>query len=97
MGLGLGLALASAWFVLLELLNRTVRRPAELTARFNVMPIAVLPYMESRGERLRRRTGLVAATVAVMIAVPAALWYVDTHYLPLDLLVQKGLSRLGLG
>lgn len=97
MGLGAGLGLAGAWFVLLEMLNRSVRRPSELVSRFKVTPLAVIPYMESRGEKLRRRIGLIAATATVMIAVPLGLWYVDTYYLPLDLLVQKGLSRLGLG
>lgn len=97
MGLGAGSALAAAWFVLLEILNRSVRRPGELVARFSVTPLAIIPYMESRGEKLRRRAGLVAATVTVMVAVPLGLWYVDTHYLPLDVLVQKGLTRLGLG
>jgi uncharacterized protein involved in exopolysaccharide biosynthesis len=97
MGLAAGLGLAGAWFVLLEVLNRTVRRPSELTSRFNVTPLAIIPYMESHGERLRRRIGLTAATLTVMVAVPLGLWYVDTHYLPLDLLVQKGLNRLGLG
>lgn len=97
LGLGAGLGLSAALFFLLEMLNRTVRRPAELTSRFNVTPLAIIPYMESRGERLRRRIGLTAATLTVMIGVPLGLWYVDSHYLPLDLLVQKGLNRLGLG
>lgn len=97
LGLGAGLGLSAALFFLLEMLNRTVRRPAELTSRFNVTPLAIIPYMESRGERMRRRIGLTAATLTVMVGVPLGLWYVDSHYLPLDLLVQKGLNRLGLG
>jgi hypothetical protein len=83
--------------VLLELLNRSIRRPAELTSRFNVVPITTIPYMESRRRRVLRRGGLIFATLFVLVTVPAVLWYIDTNYLPLDILVQKGLTRFGLG
>ena len=93
----LGLGLAGAYFVLLEILNRTIRRPEELTSKFNITPITVIPYMESRRHRMVRRGLRVAALLAILISVPLGLWYVDTNYLPLDLVVQKGLARLGLG
>ena len=92
-----GIGLAVGYFVLLEVLNRVIRRPAEILERFEIEPIATIPYMESRGERVWRRTGMVLTTLAVMIGVPAGLWYVDTYYLPLELIVQKGLDQLGLG
>ena len=44
-----------------------------------------------------RRGSLVAATLAVLVGVPLALWYVDTNYVPLELVVQRSLARLGLG
>ena len=97
MGLLAGLGLAGGWFVLLELLNRSIRRPAEIRSRFGITPIAAIPYMESRGRRLARRAGLAVAMLVVVAGVPAALWYVDQTYLPLDIVVQRGLSRLGLG
>ena len=97
MGVAAGLGLAGGWFVLLELLNRSIRRPAEVRARFGITPIAAIPYMESRGHRFARRASLVAATLVVLAGVPAALWYVDQTYLPLDVVVQKGLDKLGLG
>jgi capsular polysaccharide biosynthesis protein len=96
-GIFVGIALAVGYFTLLEVLNRTIRRPAELVERFEIAPLVTIPYMESRWERLLRRTGLLAATIAVLIGVPIALWYVDTYYLPLELIVQKGLAKFGLG
>lgn len=96
-GVAIGLMLAAGYFLLLEVLNRTVRRPAELTARFNITPIATIPYMESRKDQMRRRTGQIAAMLAASIGVPLGLWYIDTHYLPLELLVQKIMTRIGLG
>ncbi|MCE8440095.1 GumC family protein [Rhodovulum sulfidophilum] len=58
LGAAAGLGLAGAYFVLLELLNRTIRSPAELSNRFDITPITTIPYMKpprERGSRLRRR------------------------------------------
>ncbi|MBE0414347.1 chain length-determining protein [Yoonia sp.] len=97
LGLAVGLVAAAGYFMLLEILNRTVRRPAELTGRFNIIPLATIPYMESRGHRFARRTGMIVAMLAVMTGVPLGLWYIDTYYQPLELLVQKVLDRVSLG
>ena len=96
MGAATGFGLAGAYFVLLELLNRKIRRPSEMISRFNITPITTIPYMESRRHRLLRRGAIIGATLIVLITVPLALWYVDTNYLPLEIVVQKGLSKLGL-
>jgi len=93
----LGLGLAGAFFVLLELLNRNIRRPAELLSRFEITPIATIPYMESRQRRLIRRFSLIVATLIALIGVPLALWYLDQNYMPLNLVMDKVLSRLSLG
>ena len=97
MGAGFGMLLAGAYFMLLELINRTVRRPIELQNRFNITPLTVIPYMESRMERMIRRSSIILATIVVAVGVPLSLWYIDTNYLPLELIVQKGLKQLGLG
>lgn len=97
MGGFVGIALSAAYFVLLEVLNRSIRRPAELVSRFNVTPIATIPYMESRKHKFARRFALIFGSLFVLVSVPALLWYIDTNYIPLDLLVQKILSQLGLG
>lgn len=96
-GAAAGIGLAGAYFILLELLNRTIRRPAELVGRFNITPLVAIPYMESRQRRFVRRSGLIGATLFVLISVPLGLWYIDSNFLPLEALVQRGLSRLGLG
>lgn len=95
-GIGGGLGLAGGFFMLLELINRTIRRPAELQSRFGILPIATIPYMESARERFLRRAVLVAAFLAVLIGVPAALYYIDTQYMPLELLANKVFDRFGL-
>ncbi|PWJ12874.1 GumC family protein [Jannaschia seohaensis] len=95
-GAGLGLVLALGLFVLLELLNSTVRRGADLQAKLGVVPLATIPYLETRRRRIWRRIGRALVMLAVLVGVPAGLWAVDTYYLPLDLLTQRLLDRLGL-
>ncbi len=93
----IGLGLAAGYFTLLELLNRTIRRPVEIANRFGITPLATIPYMESRRQRTMRRVTMIVITLIVLTGVPAGLWYVDQNYLPLEIVVQKGLERLGLG
>lgn len=96
-GIGLGLGLAGGFFALMELLNNTIRRPAELRSRFQVTPLAVIPFIEGRRERRRRQSVLLAAILGVAIIIPLGLWALHTQYMPLDLLAQKIVTRLGLG
>lgn len=97
MGVGLGLGLAGGFFVLMELLNNSIRRPAELRSRFQVTPLAVIPYIETRQERRRRQMVGLSMILAVLIVIPLGLWAVHTQYMPLDILAQKIVNRLGLG
>ncbi|TCP39563.1 GumC family protein [Rhodovulum marinum] len=68
-----GGALAAGYFLLLELLNRTIRSPAELTGRFNITPITTIPYMRVKDGRLVRRRRFLGASFALLIGlVPVA-------------------------
>jgi uncharacterized protein involved in exopolysaccharide biosynthesis len=95
-GVGGGFALGLALVALMELLNAAVRRPADLVARLGITPIGTLPLLRSRGQRLRRRLVIAAAFALVIGALPAGLWAVHTYYLPLDLLIDRLIGRLGL-
>jgi hypothetical protein len=52
--LAVGLGLALAYFFLMELVNRSVRRPTELVKALNVTPFATLPRIETRRDRFLR-------------------------------------------
>ncbi len=95
-GLGAGLAAMAGLFFLLEVLNRTIRRPVELTKSLGVTPLATIPYMETRRHFWVRRSLKLTLLVVVIIAVPVGLWAIDTYYLPLDLIYSRLLTRLGL-
>jgi uncharacterized protein involved in exopolysaccharide biosynthesis len=95
-GIGGGIGMAGGLFVLLELLNLTIRRPAEIESRFGIRPIAAIPYIESGQEQMWRRSFLLGALLMVIVGVPALMWYVHTNIMPLEIVVAKISARLGL-
>ncbi|MEM1340691.1 MAG: lipopolysaccharide biosynthesis [Pseudomonadota bacterium] len=91
-----GLMLAAAYFVLLELLNRTVRRPSELVRALDITPLATIPYIETLHQRFWRRAGRALALLLVLAGIPVALWIVDQNVIPIEELATFVMSRSGL-
>ncbi|MEM1430342.1 MAG: lipopolysaccharide biosynthesis protein [Pseudomonadota bacterium] len=85
-GLAAGAGLAIALFAALEVLNRSVRRPVDLANQLGITPIATVHYIVTPGERMRRRVLVLLLFLAVLILVPAALYYIHYEVRPLDLL-----------
>lgn len=96
-GAGAGLVAAAALVFLLELLNRSVRRPVELVSTLGITPFGTIPYMETRGEVLRRRFVATAVAATLLVGVPAALYYVHLNVMPMDMLIATVAERSGLG
>ena len=93
-GVFFGIALGVGLIFLMELLNRSVRRPEDLIKKLEVWPIAAIPYVRSRGEVIRVRLAWSAVVLAILIGVPAAVWAVHTYYLPLDLIAERVIDKL---
>lgn len=93
-GIGAGIGLAVGFFFLLELLNQNVRRPSDIVKSLEIVPLATIPRIETHAQRRMRRTLQVGASLVVLTCVPIMLWYVDTYFMPLDLLFQKVKDRL---
>ena len=89
-GFGAGFGLVA----LLELLNRSIRRPADLTNGLGIVPLVTVPYIATPGERLRRRVVLVGTLLLLVVAIPAGLWYVHYQVMPLDLLLDRVVTEL---
>ena len=87
--------MAGALIVLLELLNRSIRRPVELTNRLGISPIAAIPYIRTRNELIKKRIVLIAMLALFVAGVPALLYLIHIEYMPLDLLLKRGLGKLG--
>lgn len=91
-----GIALGFGLVVLMEVMNRAVRRPADLVAGLNITPLAVLPYLRSQREIRRRRLVIGLAFALVVLAVPAGLWFVHSQITPLDLLMDRQIRKFSL-
>ncbi len=94
MGAAAGIGLAVGLFLLLELLNRSVRRPAEIQNALGIQPLATIPFIETQARRLWRRLFRLASYAVVVVGIPAILWGVDTYYMPLDQLADRVFDRI---
>ncbi len=95
-GIGGGIVAGLGLILLLELLNRSIRRPVDLTRKLGITPFATLPYMRTRSEVRFRRTAIAMALLAVLGGIPAGLWAINTYYMPLDIAIERGINKLGL-
>ena len=95
-GLALGIALAGGVFVLLELLNQKLRHPEEVRTRFNIVPIGVIPYMETRADKVRRWLRFVGGATAACAVAVAGLYVLHTQVMPLEDVAARLLGQLGL-
>jgi polysaccharide biosynthesis transport protein len=95
-GVGGGAALGLAVVALIELLKGAVRRPAEITARLGVAPFASIPLLRTRRQVVMRRAVIVTVLLLVATAIPAGLWLLDQHVMPLDMAWDQVLRRTGL-
>ncbi|TWG96737.1 polysaccharide chain length determinant protein (PEP-CTERM system associated) [Mesorhizobium sp. J18] len=78
-GVAAGICLGLGFVVLLELLNKSIRRPAEITRFFQVQPLATVPYIRTEREGwLRKR--LVAGGAVAAGAAAAVLLLLATYY-----------------
>jgi hypothetical protein len=89
-----GAALAIAF--LLELLNRTVRSPADILNALGQSPMATIPYITTAAEVRRRRERMLAGLLLIAGLLAAALLAIHFGYMPLDEVVYKVLARFGL-
>ncbi|MGV8988697.1 MAG: GumC family protein [Cypionkella sp.] len=87
---GLGL------IVLTEMLNSSVRRPIDLEHHLNITPIGTIPYVRTPGETLRRRIVIALVLVVMVVGLPTAVYLLDRYYMPLDAILAKINSKLGL-
>jgi uncharacterized protein involved in exopolysaccharide biosynthesis len=96
-GVGGGIGAGLGFILLLELLNRSIRRPAELTSRLGIQPFVTIPYMRTQREIRVKRTLMLVVLALIVVGIPMALFVIHTYYLPLDLLMRRAASAVGLG
>ena len=87
-----GVGAGFGFVVLLELLNRSIRRPSEISSKLGIQPFATIPYIRSPSERRWKRSMVVAMLLLVGIGLPLILFAVHAFYLPLDVLLGETLG-----
>lgn len=95
-GTGLGMLAGIALIVLLEFFSNTARRPEDIIKRFGVTPISTIPYIQTKGQRIRRRARQILVLLLILGGIPAALYAIHIYYLPLDLIAEKVMDKLGI-
>lgn len=95
-GIGLGFFLGLGFIALLELLNRSVRRPVEITNKLGISLIGVVPYIRTRRQIVVRRFLIGSALVFSLAVIPMGLWALHTYYLPIDLIIDRVSEKLNL-
>ena len=92
MGIMAGLGL----IFLLEFMNRAPKRPEDIIKKLDVWPMATIPYTRTRRELFVQRGRKLAVILVILVGGPIAVWAVHEYYLPLDLLAEKTMNKLGV-
>jgi len=95
-GTAFGILAGLGMVVLLELLSRTARRPEDIVRRLGVRPLATMPYLRTGPEIFWKRVLKLAVYLTILIGIPAAVYAVHLYYLPLDLLADRAMNRIGV-
>lgn len=95
-GSAFGIFAGLALVVLLEVLSRPVRRPADLVHRLGIRPLATIPYIRTGSETFWKRLLKTAVYLGIILGIPAAVYAVHIFYLPLDLLADRVMDKMGM-
>jgi polysaccharide chain length determinant protein (PEP-CTERM system associated) len=93
---GGGVALGGALVFLLEFLNRSIQRPAEVANRLGIATFSTIPYIRTDRQARSRRGIIIAAMLLALVGIPAMLYAIHFYYMPIDLLISRLLDRVGL-
>lgn len=94
-GIVAGILMGVAAVAALELLNRSIRRPVDLSRSLGIVPIATLPVMRTPGEIARRRAIMAGVIMTSTAGIVAGIVFLHTQVMPLDLMVDLAVQRLG--
>jgi polysaccharide biosynthesis transport protein len=95
-GFGVGALLSAALIFVLELVNRTIRRPAELVRALGITPFGTVPYLISDVERRRSRAQLGWSVLAAVVIGPLLLLAAIGYIVPLGIIFDRLAEILGL-
>jgi uncharacterized protein involved in exopolysaccharide biosynthesis len=93
-GMVLSCLLAGGAMIALEMLDPRIYEPRRLQLAFGEVPLATVPYIATRQERINHRIRIAAATAGVLAIIAITLVIVHTTVMPLDVLIAAFLNRI---
>lgn len=96
MGVGAGIIAGLGLIILLELFNSAIRRPVEISDKLGITPIAVLPYMRTDAQVAWRRILILLIVCGLLLVIPACIYIIHNHILPLDGYANRILLNFGV-
>lgn len=95
-GSALGIIAGIGLIFLMEILNTTARRPEDIIKRLGITPLTTIPYTRTRGQLFRQRSAKLLLILLILGGIPAAVYAVHLYYLPLDLIADKVMNKMGV-
>lgn len=95
-GTSFGILLGLALIILLEMLNSAPRRPEDIVNKLGITPLTTIPYVQTQGQQLRRSFRRLLVALVILMGVPFAIYMVHIYYLPLDLIADKIMNKIGV-
>jgi len=95
-GVSFGILAGLGLIILMEMLNTTARRPEDIVNRLGVTPLTTIPYIRTRGQRFLQRSTKLLLLLAILIGIPAVVFAIHTYYLPLDLIADRIMNKMGV-
>jgi polysaccharide chain length determinant protein (PEP-CTERM system associated) len=95
-GVFFGIFAGFGLILLMEMLNTTARRPEDIIKRLGVTPLTTIPYIRTRSQRFRQRGAKLLLILAILIGIPAIVYAIHIYYLPLDLIADRFMNKMGV-
>lgn len=96
MGGGASIALAIGLAFLLDMMQPAIRTAAQLQRQLELRPVVTIPYVKTRADRMRQLFRFCFWVLLLGVGIPATLYMIDQHYMPLELMGTKIAEKSGI-
>ena len=95
-GIAFGIFSGIALILLMEVMNSTARRPEDIIKQLGVTPFITIPYTRTRRQKFGQRGAKLLLILVIVVGIPASIYAVHVYYLPLDLIADKIMNKMGV-
>lgn len=94
-GLAAGIVAGLGTIVLLEILNGSIRRPAELVRKLEIEPLVTIPYIQNDHSASSWTSSLASVFLTALILIPILLVAAIYNWPSIDVLLEKIVTSYG--